>query len=105
VAINEAATAAFEPQQETTMRTAANSSLFLIGKNRRGNWVAQSQHGLRGGLFISRAEALKFALFENGNRPELVITVPGVFDLDLSSAAFAARPSAVAEAAAQRLAA
>ena len=72
------------------MRTAANSSLFLIGKNRRGNWVAQSQHGLRGGLFISRAEALKFALFENGNRPELVVTVPGVFDLDLSSAAFAA---------------
>jgi hypothetical protein len=87
------------------MRTAANSSLFLIGKNRRGNWVAQSQHGLRGGLFISRAEALKFALFENGNRPELVITVPGVFDLDLSSAALAAHPSAVAEAPAQRLAA
>ena len=87
------------------MRTSANSSLFLIGKNRRGNWVVQSQHGLRGGLFISRAEALKFALFENGNRPELVVTVPGVFDLDLSSAGFAARPSAVTEAPAQRLAA
>jgi len=87
------------------MRIAPNSSLFLIGKNRRGSWVVQSQHGLRGGLFISRAEALKFALFENGNRPELVITVPGVFDLDLSSAAFTARPSNAAEAPAQRLAA
>jgi hypothetical protein len=70
------------------MRTTSNASpLFLLGKNRRGNWVVQSQHGLRGGLFVSRAEALKFALFENGHRPELVITVPGVLELDLSGAA------------------
>ena len=70
------------------MRPASNASpLFLLGKNRRGNWVVQSQHGLRGGLFVSRAEALKFALFENGHRPELVITVPGVLELDLSRAA------------------
>ena len=70
------------------MRPAPNASpLFLLGKNRRGNWVAQSQHGLRGGLFVSRAEALKFALFENGHRPELVITVPGVLELDMSGAA------------------
>ena len=44
------------------MRTAPNAfQLFLLGRNRRGNWVVQSQHGLRGGLFVSRAEALKFA--------------------------------------------
>ena len=77
------------------MRTASNAlQLFLLGRNRRGNWVVQSQHGLRGGLFVNRAEALKFALFENGNRPELVITVPGVMELDLGSAAFAAQPEA-----------
>jgi hypothetical protein len=70
------------------MRTASNESpLFLLGKNRRGNWVVQSQHGLRGGLFVSRAEAFKFALFENGHRPELVITVPGVLELDMSGTA------------------
>jgi hypothetical protein len=81
------------------MRTAPNAfQLFLLGRNRRGNWVVQSQHGLRGGLFVSRAEALKFALFENGNRPELVITVPGVMELDMGGAAFAGRPSAVAAA-------
>jgi hypothetical protein len=74
-------------QQETTMRASNASPLFLLGKNRRGNWVVQSQHGLRGGLFVSRAEAFKFALFENGHRPELVITVPGVLELDLSGAA------------------
>ena len=68
--------------------------LFLIGKDSRGNWVVQDKRGLRGGLFVNRAAALKFALFENGDRPELVITVPGVFELDMSRNAFAAQPSA-----------
>ena len=64
------------------------SPLFLIGKNSRGTWVAQKQHGCCGGLFVSRAAALKFALFENGNRPEAVITVPGVFELDMGGCTF-----------------
>jgi hypothetical protein len=62
----------------------SNSSLFLIGKNGRGNWVVQDQRGLCGGLFIDRVEALKFAMFENGNRPQAVIMVPGVLELDMS---------------------
>jgi hypothetical protein len=61
-----------------------NSSLFLIGKNSRGNWVVQDQRGLRGGLFVDRAEALKFAMFENGNHPQAVIMVPDVLELDMS---------------------
>jgi hypothetical protein len=62
----------------------SNSSLFLIGKNSRGDWVVRDQRGLRGGLFVDRAEALKFAMFENGNRPQAVIMVPGVLELDMS---------------------
>jgi hypothetical protein len=62
----------------------SNSSLFLIGKNSRGNWVVQDQKGLCGGLFVDRAEALKFAMFENGNRPQAVIMVPGILELDMS---------------------
>ena len=62
----------------------ARHSLFLIGKNSRGNWIVQDQDHVRGGLFVNRIEALKFAMFENGNRPEAVIMVPGVFELDLS---------------------
>src|SRR5262249_5444189 len=54
------------------------NSLFRIGKNRRGQWVVQDQSGLCGGLFVSRAEAVKFAMFENGNRPRAVIMVPGM---------------------------
>jgi hypothetical protein len=60
------------------------SSLFRIGKNRRGQWVVQNQTGLCGGLFVSRAEAVKFAMFENGNSPQAVIMVPGILELDLS---------------------
>jgi hypothetical protein len=52
--------------------------------------VAKDQRGLRGGLFVSRAAALKFALFENGNRPQLVITMPGSLELDLSVTAYPA---------------
>ena len=63
------------------------SSRFLVGRNSRGNWVVQEQKGLCGGLFIGRNEALRFALFETGNRPEAVIMVPGVLELDMSSSA------------------
>ena len=68
------------------MRTKVEKTpLFLIGQNRRGNWVGKMKHGLIGGLFINRAAALKFALFENGNHPEAVVTVPGVLELDISA--------------------
>ena len=59
--------------------------LFMIGKDNRGHWVVQDQHHLRGGLFINRAEALRFAMFENGNRPEAAIMMPGVVELDFKS--------------------
>lgn len=45
------------------------SQLFFIGKDSRGNWVVQDQQHLCGGLFIDRAEALRFAMFENGIGP------------------------------------
>jgi hypothetical protein len=63
----------------------SRSSLFLIGKNSRGHWVVRDQSGLCGGLFVDRAEALKFAMFENGNRPQAVIMVPGILELDMSA--------------------
>jgi hypothetical protein len=84
-------------QGETFLSGGSETSLFLIGKNSRGNWVVQSQHGLRGGLFVSRAAAIKYALFENGNQPHLVVTIPGNFDLDSSGNAFRA-PAPQAEA-------
>ena len=44
--------------------------------------------GRRGGLFVSRAAALKYAWFENGRRPHLIVTMPGTLELDMSTNAF-----------------
>jgi hypothetical protein len=71
-------------QNEKFSSNGPANGLFFLGKNSRGQWVAQDQNGKRGGLFVSQAAALKFARFENGNRPELVVNIPGVFELDLS---------------------
>lgn len=61
-----------------------SSSLVFIGKNSRGNWVAQEQSGLFGGLFVNRAAAVKFALFENGRHLESVIDAPNLLELTLN---------------------
>jgi hypothetical protein len=57
----------------------------MIGQDSRGNWVIQDQSGTRGGLFVDRAEALKFARSENGNQPHAIVIVDGIFELDTTS--------------------
>jgi hypothetical protein len=58
--------------------------LFRIGKDSQGHWVVQDETGLCGGLFVDRTQALKFAMFENGNRPQAIVMVPGIFELNIS---------------------
>lgn len=65
-------------------------SLVFIGKNNRGQWVAQEQNGLFGGLFVSRANAVRYALFENGHHPEKIIETPHLVELDMSAPPFTA---------------
>ncbi|AMN41978.1 hypothetical protein [Rhodoplanes sp. Z2-YC6860] len=65
-------------------KTHAANNLFYLGKDSEGHWVVKDQGGLRGGLFVDRAQALRFALFENGRNPRAVIMVPGVMSLDLN---------------------
>jgi len=55
-----------------------------MGQDTRGHWVVQDRHGVCGGIFFDRAAALRFAMFENGSRPQAVILVPGVFELDIN---------------------
>ena len=69
----------------------STSSPYLVGKNSHGDWVVRDQTGLRGGLFVNRAEALKFAMFENGHRPQAVIMVPGTLELDFAASECATR--------------
>jgi hypothetical protein len=60
------------------------SAIVFIGKNKRGQWVAQEQSGLYGGLFVNRAQAIKYALFENGHHPETIVELSREIELDMS---------------------
>jgi hypothetical protein len=59
------------------------SNVVIIGRNSRGNWVAQEQNGLFGGLFVNRAQAMKYALFENGDHPATIVLTPDIVELDM----------------------
>lgn len=59
------------------------SGLVFIGQNRRGHCVAQEQNGLFGGLFVSRAQAVKYALFENGHHPETIVELSRGIELNM----------------------
>lgn len=58
--------------------------LFMIGEDSHGNWVVQDQSGARGGLFVDRAQALRFVRSENGNQPQGYVVVGGVLELDMN---------------------
>jgi hypothetical protein len=59
------------------------SAIVFIGRNSRGKWVAQEQNGLFGGLFVSRKEAVKYALFENGRHPGAIVELSREIELDM----------------------
>jgi hypothetical protein len=88
-----------------TESRASRSSTFLLGQNSHGQWVVQDRRHRCGGLFVSRTDALKFALFENGNQPQAVIMVPGILELDMSDhAGSAMTPACDTEAPLRRVA-
>jgi hypothetical protein len=59
--------------------------IFTVGRDSRGNWVAQEKSGARGGLFVDRAGAMKFVKFETANHPHAVVWVNGVLELNISA--------------------
>lgn len=59
------------------------ASTVFVGRNHRGKWVAREQNGIFGGLFVDRAQALKYALFENGHHAETIIEVSYELELDI----------------------
>lgn len=71
---------------EFALNQPVKASQFFLGKNHRGHWVVQDQAHRRGGLFVDRVAALRYAMDEAGNRPQAVIMVPGVLELDLIGA-------------------
>jgi hypothetical protein len=63
----------------------AASAIVFIGRNRHGHWVAKHQDGLYGGLFVNRAAAIKYALFENGCHPETIVELSREIELGTGS--------------------
>ncbi|KMO10886.1 hypothetical protein [Methylobacterium platani] len=45
---------------------------FLVGQSADGHWLAVETHGLGGGIFRSRRDALTYAAAETGRRPDAV---------------------------------
>jgi len=62
----------------------ARPPVFMIGQDCRGNWVVQDQQGIAGGLFVTRDAALRYVRFENGHRPQAVVMVSEVLELEMS---------------------
>ena len=72
------------PSPAPNSSLASNFPCALIGRDRSGHWVVQDRQHRFGGLFVNRMQALKFALFENGDQPQAVIMVPGTLELETS---------------------
>jgi hypothetical protein len=60
--------------------------MCCIGRNSKGHWVVQGQQGKYGGLFVNRAAALKFAMFEDGH-PYAAVMVPYPLELNMTAGA------------------
>lgn len=58
---------------------------FYVGRDSRGRWIAQDADHLRGGLFVSRAAAMKFARDETGDRPQAIIALDQIIKLDFGA--------------------
>jgi hypothetical protein len=61
--------------------------VFMVGQDRRGNWVVRDQRGVCGGLFVTRDAALRFVRAENGYQPQAVVMVSGNLELDMTCGA------------------
>jgi hypothetical protein len=75
--------------QENATATKVNTSAspmeyLLVGRSRGGDWILRDRSGRRGGLFVSLADAQRYARLESIGRA--VVMVQGHLELDLSSA-------------------
>ncbi len=68
--------------QHVKAASAASYSCLFIGQNWAGCWVVKDAQGLCGGLFISRTEAIRFAMYECQRHPQSVIMLPDGLELE-----------------------
>jgi hypothetical protein len=78
-------------KQQSEPPSRAPFHLFMIGQDSHGNWVVREHDGKRGGLFVSRAEALRYIRSENGSGPQPFVTIKGVLELGTARTSGAVR--------------
>lgn len=49
---------------------------YVVGQDLDGHWLALETHGLAGGIFKTRRDAVRFACFESDAAPEAVAISP-----------------------------
>ena len=79
-------------------------AIFMIGQNSGGHWVVQDLSGRRGGLFIDRAQAIRYIRFESGSRSLAYVAISGAFELDMNRNSGTAAPRLIEETPARRVA-
>ncbi len=52
------------------LATGPSAAHFVVGQDEQGHWLALDTARPCGGLFKSRADAIHFASFETGHRPD-----------------------------------
>ncbi|MFT0875917.1 hypothetical protein VRZ08_05090 [Rhodopseudomonas sp. G2_2311] len=62
--------------------------LFFMAPDHLGHWVVQDRSCSRSGYFTNREWAQKFALSENGRRPDLIVELPEASALIFRQVAF-----------------
>jgi hypothetical protein len=80
------------PEPKPPSRPCGRLPRFLVGRDSRGRWVVRDRRHLSGGVFMGRAEAIRYAMFESGHQPQAVIMVPGVIELDMTQGVVTSRP-------------
>ena len=78
--INASGEASMKGEDEPPSRK--RPSVFLLGQDSRGHWVAQNRSGTRGGLFVNRDQALRYIRFEGGDTA--FVTLTSVLELNLA---------------------
>lgn len=83
-------------RSRTGSRARAAEPRFLVGRDRRGNWVVQDREGRCGGFFVNRAEAIRFATHEDGAGVRAAMMVPGYLEFSVGRPPAADLPAGVA---------
>ena len=61
-----------------------DSDCVLVGVDRGGSWVVRTISGKRGGLFVSRGAALRYAQLEFARTRSRIVMMPGNLELDVA---------------------